>query len=129
MLDTDICITILREKSPEAKAFLFKTDPASLCISVITEAELLYGVAKSQHKKANRKVVDDFLERIVVMEWDSDAAACYAELRALLEAKGKMIGNMDMLIAAHALSLNAALVTNNIKHFQQVPKLRLEKWI
>lgn len=129
MLDTDICSYVLREKPQSVLQQFIKIDPHNICISVITEAELRYGVARSQSKKINRKVVEDFLDRLLIMEWDSDAAMAYGELRATLEAKGKPIGNMDLMIAAHALSLGATVVTNNLKHFQVVPKLKVQRWL
>lgn len=129
MLDTDICSYILREKPLSVLQHFMTTDPDKLCISVITEAELRYGIARSQSKKVNRKVVEDFLDRLLILEWDSDAASSYGELRATLEAKGKPIGNMDLMIAAHALSINATIVTNNVRHFQIVPKLKVQRWV
>ncbi len=129
MLDTDICSYILREKPQSVLQQFIKIDPQNICISVITEAELRYGVARSESKKINRKIVEDFLDRLLIMEWDSDAAASYGELRATLEVKGKPIGNMDLMIAAHALSLHATVVTNNTKHFQIVPKLKVQNWV
>lgn len=129
MLDTDICSYILREKPQSVLQQFIKIDPQNICISVITEAELRYGVARSESKKINRKVVEDFLDRLLIMEWDSDAAIAYGELRAALEAKGKPIGNMDLMIASHALTLHATVVTNNTKHFQVVPKLKTQNWL
>ncbi len=128
LLDTDICSYIIRER-PLSVLEKFRQLPArSLAISVITRAELLYGVARTQSKKVNRQVVDEFTGRLMVRDWDAAAAEQYGVLRAAMEAKGKVIGNMDMMIAAHALSLGATVVTNNTRHFSVVPKLKTANW-
>lgn len=129
LLDTDISSYILRERPIEVLERFQKLDATQLGISVITEAELLYGVARSKSKKVNKSVVESFTSRLVIFEWDSLAAEAYGTLRAKLEAKGTPIGNMDMMIAAHAISLGATLVSNNEKHFKKVPKLKLENWV
>jgi tRNA(fMet)-specific endonuclease VapC len=103
--------------------------PENLAVSVMTEAELLYGVTRSASVKINADIVADFLGRLQVMPWTREAAAEYAKLRAVLEKSGNTIGNMDMMIAAHALSLHATLVSNNICHFDRVPKLKLVNWV
>lgn len=129
MLDTDICSYIIRERPASVLEKFQQVAVADLCISVITQAELLYGAARSSSKKINREVVENFTNRLIVLEWDSEAAEYYGLLRATLEAKGKIIGNMDMMIAAHALSIGACVVTNNTRHFSVVPKLKTANWI
>jgi tRNA(fMet)-specific endonuclease VapC len=129
MLDTDICSYIIRERPVSVLEKFKRIDTSNLCISAVTQAELLYGIAKSSSKKVNREIVDDFIGRLVVLDWNSAAAEKYGELRADLESKGKTIGNMDMMIAAHALSIGATVVTNNIRHFSTVPRLKSINWV
>lgn len=129
MLDTDICSYIIRERPPSVLEKFRNIELPQLCISVITQAELLYGAARSVSKKVNRAIVDEFTSRLLVLEWDSAAAEQYGALRAALESKGRVIGNLDMMIAAHALSLEASIVTNNTRHFSQVPKLKVVNWV
>ncbi len=129
MLDTDICSYILKERpiSPLEKFSTIRT--SWMTVSIITVAELLYGVTRSPNKKIDIIVIDKFLSRLKVLNWDREAASEYAKLRVLLEKNGKISGNMDMMIAAHALSVNATLVSNNLRHFASVPKLKTENWV
>jgi len=100
---------------------------SALAISAITEGELLFGVAKKPDAKQLSMVVHEFLIRVDVLPWDSAAASCYGTLRADLQKKGKVLGNLDLLIAAHALSLGAMLITND-RAFTQVDGLKIEDW-
>ena len=129
MLDTDICSYIIRLR-PQSVLEKFKQVNASdICISVVTQAELLYGVERSSSQKINHEIVESFINRLVILDWDSNAAKHYAYLRASMEAKGKNIGNLDMMIAAHALSIGATVVTNNQRHFDMVDGLKVENWL
>lgn len=128
MLDTDISSYIIRNRPESVRARFRKLDSSQLCISVITHAELLYGVKSVGAGKAIRLDVEDFVRRLEVLAWDSTAAGHYAEIRVKLEAGGTPIGNMDMMIAAHARSTNTVLVTNNEKHFRRVSGLLVENW-
>lgn len=129
MLDTDICSYIIRSR-PLSVLEKFKQFNASyLCISAITQAELLYGVERSSSKKVNHAIIESFIGNLVVLDWDSMAAKHYARLRASMEADGKIIGNMDLMIAAHALSIGATVVTSNLRHFSMVEGLRVENWV
>lgn len=130
MLDTDTCSYIIRERPISVMEKFQQISAKDLCISVITHAELLYGAARSGSKKVNRSVVIDFTSRLVTREWNVAAAEQYGLLRCALETKGHIIGNMeDMMVAAHALSLHATLVTNNVKHFSKVPHLKIINWV
>lgn len=100
---------------------------SALAISAITEGELLFGVAKKPEAKQLSLVVHEFLIRVDVLPWDSAAAACYGTLRADLQKKSKLLGNLDLLIAAHALSLGIVLITND-RAFTQVDGLKIEDW-
>ena len=129
MLDTDICIFITRKSEPSLLERIESVPLEQQCISVVTLAELLYGVQVSSKKKANQEVVDLFAQHIEVLEWTSDAAKHYAEIRADLKKKGQQLGSNDLLIAAHARSLGAVIVTNNVKDFGRVKGLKLENWM
>ena len=128
ILDTNICIYIIRQR-PMAVLEKFEEIPAEeLDISVVTYAELQYGVDKSSSKQFNQNILDQFVNRLNILSWDRSAAREYGLIRSDLESKGTPIGPLDLLIAAHALSLDAALVTNNLREFQRVDELRLENW-
>lgn len=130
MLDTDISSYIIRNRPQSVRDRFHNLDNQQLCISVITEAELWYGVRKlSPSSKTLHNSVKDFINRLNILVWDTAAAQQYAVIRARLEKTGSVIGNMDMLIAAHAMSLNATLVTNNHKHYQRVTGLTVENWL
>ncbi len=129
MLDTDICSYIIREKPIKVFKRFEALDMEQLCISVVTYAELIYGVEHSSSKKINRVIVNDFVNHLNIIEWDRSAAEHYGKIRASLQAAGNIIGAMDMMIAAHAVSQQMTLVTNNEKHFKRVPSLNIENWI
>ncbi len=129
MLDTDICSYLIKKRPTNIQSTLDELDEDDVVISVITEAELLYGVAKYPENKKLNNLVREFLKTITILDWDADAAKEYAVLRSHLEKKGKPTGNMDMMIAAHALSIKAILVSNNLRHFANVPKLKTENWV
>lgn len=97
-------------------------------MSSVTVAELHYGVAKSAHVERNRSALEQFLAPLVIVDFDVAAAAVYGTIRALLERRGTPIGSLDTLIAAHALSLDTTLVTNNEREFGRVPRLKLANW-
>lgn len=129
MLDTDTSSYIIRNRPESVRVRFGKLDSSQLCISVITHAELLYGVKSAASSRTIRPAVEDFVRRLTVLDWDSTAAEHYADIRTKLEAGGTPIGNMDMLIAAHARSVSAVLVTNNEKHFRRVSALTVENWV
>jgi tRNA(fMet)-specific endonuclease VapC len=128
MLDTNICIYIIRRKPAEVIHKAKSIDASQVCISAITLSELEYGVQKSANAAKNRFALAEFVTPFEILPFDGEAAACYGEIRAMLERKGSPIGSMDMLIAAHALSHNLTLVTNNEKEFKRIPSLRVTNW-
>ncbi len=132
MLDTDISSYVIK-KRPESVLTILQEKAQTghdLSISVITYAELRLGAERSSNKEKHNRLISAFCERLeTVYPWDSSAADYFARLQAALYAKGSPIGNNDTMIAGHALSLNAVMVTNNQKHFSQVPKLKLENWV
>jgi tRNA(fMet)-specific endonuclease VapC len=129
MLHTNICIYIIKRK-PEAVLEKFSGFPVGdVGVSVITLAELEYGAAKSSNPAMNRAALEQFVSPLEIAAFDRQAATTYGKIRMLLEKSGLPIGSMDFLIAAHALSLNVRLVTNNAKEFKRVPGLRVENWV
>ena len=127
MLDTDICSYIIRNRRELADVFI-KHQHDDICISVITYAELLYGVKKSGSERVEVEV-KRFLSLVGVKDWSEAAARQYAEIKDFLRKNGLPIGNMDMLIAAAAIAIKAQLVTNNKKHFSFVPNLTIADWV
>lgn len=129
MLDTDICSYIIRENPASVLENLKKTDVNQLHISVVTQAELYYGAALKSSKKINKIIVDVLCNQFKVLDWDNKAASCYGDILAQMKRTGKIIGVMDTLIAAHALSIGATIVTNNTRHFDMVPDLKVVNWV
>lgn len=99
-----------------------------IAISSITHSELQFGVAKSRYLKKNQLALQAFLASIVILDYPQSASRYYGHTRAHLEKQGETIGALDLLIAAHALSLKTTLVTNNTIEFKRVPQLRIENW-
>lgn len=128
MLDTNICIYAIKNKPESVIRKVLAQNPEDLCISVITYAELMHGVEKSQAVEKNRIAMSLFLSAITVLDFNSRAAEVYGEIRAELEKKGTPIGPMDLLIAGHAKSQNLVLVTNNTREFARVTGLQKEDW-
>ena len=129
MLDTNICIHVLRRRSDKLRR-KFKAIKG-LSISSVTYAELCFGIAKGDHALRAERLyqLGLFVSRLQLLTWDRAAAEHYGEIRALLERQGTPIGNNDLLIAAHARSLGAVLVTNNTREFSRVADLTLEDWL
>ena len=129
LLDTNICIYIINEK-PEKVLRKFEQYPVyEFGISSITHAELQYGIEKSKNKKTDQDALDEFLLPLTILPFHGKKlVTCYGEIRASLESKGKKIGPLDMLIAAHALSLDLTIISNNIKEFSRIPNLKCENW-
>ncbi|MDN5330880.1 MAG: tRNA(fMet)-specific endonuclease VapC [Tepidanaerobacteraceae bacterium] len=129
MLDTNICIYIIKKKPTEVIERFKKLDIGDICISSITLAELWYGVEKSQYKEKNRAALAAFIAPFEILPFSDKAATSYGEIRAFLEKRGESIGAYDLLIAAHALSENLTLVTNNVREFARIPGLSVENWV
>ena len=130
LLDTNICIYIINEK-PEQVLRKFEQYPVQeFGISSVTQAELQYGVQKSKNKNTNQDALDEFLLPLTILPFHGKRlVTCCGEIRVSLESKGKTIGPLDMLIAAHALSLDLTIISNNIKEFARIPNLKCENWI
>lgn len=129
LLDTNILIDLLRRPKSPAFKHLVRLSPDEVAISTITLAELEYGVHKSSDPSRNAQLLVEACAPLMIVAFDNGAAAAYGWVRTGLEAQGKPIGPMDTLIAAHALSLNATLVTNNMREFKRIKGLRLENWL
>ena len=129
MLDTNICIAIIRQKSPQVLKRLTEHRGGEIGISWVTLAELEFGVAKSSQREKNKMALLEFVVPLEIAAFDDLAAAEYGLVRAFLESKGKPIGPLDTLIAAHARSLRCVLVTNNQREFSRVPDLLTENWV
>ncbi len=129
MLDTNICIGLIRQKPQQLVERLMQCAPLEVGVSSITVAELVYGAQKSSRVEQNMFATEQFLLPLEVANFDQQASVAYGVIRAYLEREGKLIGAMDMLIGAHALSLGVTLITNNIDEFERIPKLKVEDWM
>ena len=129
MLDTNICIYVIKHKPETVFQKLQNTNPEDVCISSVTYAELVHGVEKSTAVEKNRLALSMLLANMEILDFDVDAADCYGKIRAVLEKKGTPIGPLDMMIAAHAQSLGYTVVTNNVKEFSRVSALQIENWV
>lgn len=129
MLDTNTCIFVLKSRTTKLKN-KFKAIK-NICISSISYAELCYGIenGSTQARQERYHQLDIFTQRLLVNNWNAEAARHYAFIRAALKQQGKMIGHNDLLIAAHARSINAVLVTNNTLEFSRIPDITLEDWV
>jgi len=125
MLDTDISIYTIKRKPLEVRR-LFNIHIGETSISTVTLGELLFGAENSSNPYGNTKIVEGFVSRLTVLDFDHEAAAQFAQLK--LELKDSPIGAYDLMIAAHARSRGVVLVTNNTKEFNRVPGLRIENW-
>lgn len=119
----------MKKKPPSVWQRLNKIPIGDVVVSAITVAELRYGVEKLSSSRLSQVAVDDFIRYLNVLPWDKEVTFCYAQLRHYLEQQGTPIGNMDLMIAAHALSQDCILVTNNTRHFSRIPNLKTENWV
>jgi len=129
LLDTNICIYIIKKKPQQVLKQFAKLKPGTLAISNITVAELYYGVAKSSFPNENTIALEEFLQPLHILDFTKEDAMKYGIIRAKLESIGKIIGAMDLLPAAQAINNNLILVTNNEKEFLRVENLRIENWV
>jgi tRNA(fMet)-specific endonuclease VapC len=128
MLDTNMCIYVINERDPSLSRH-FEAHADALCISSICFAELAYGVAHSGRVKDNRRELAAFVKDLAILPFDQAGAEHYGDIRHALTKKGSPIGANDLLIAAHARSIDATLVTNNEREFRRVPKLSVNNWL
>lgn len=128
MFDTDICSFIMRRSHPALVERVRTTAITDVCASVVTKAELMFGVAVSPSQERDRAALDGLLRHVAILDLDEDVAAHYAEIRADLKRRGEMIGGNDLFIAAHARRLGIVLVTANTREFARVSGLAVENW-
>lgn len=129
LLDTNICIYALNRRPPEVLEKLRSVSRSAVAVSVITVLELRQGAEKSQDPERAHQKLDFFLSSIRALPFDEDAALVAARIRASLERQGRPVGDLDSLIAAHALAQDLILVTNNLREFERIPDLRAETWV
>ena len=127
LLDTNTARYIINGSVPEVRRRLVRVPMAQVFISAVTEGELRYGMARRPGATKLERIIEEFLLRVTVLPWDSDAAKQYGHLRADLERLGQPVGNLDMMIGAHALAAGAILVTND-RAFSRIKKLKAEDW-
>lgn len=129
MLDTNICICLIKNRPESVIGELRKHKPEEICISSVTYAELSYGVEKSKFPGRNRIALVILLSNIEILPFGSRAGDCCGRVRSELERNGTPIGALDMMIAGHAISENCTLVTNNLREFEKVQGLNAENWV
>ena len=129
LLDTNICIYIVRRKPAEVEKRFAELKIGDAAMSAVTFGELCYGAEKSQAPAIARSKLNELAAFLPVLAIDDECARAYGEIRAALEAKGRIIGNSDLWIAAHARSTQLILVTNNEREFKRVPGLKVENWV
>jgi tRNA(fMet)-specific endonuclease VapC len=129
MLDTDACIALIKRRPAKMLERISSLEPGEAGISAVTLAELRYGVAKSTEVERNERALEEFLLPLEISLFDQPAAEAYGRARAALEKAGTPIGPLDTLIGAHALSLDAILVTHNTREFLRIPDLSVEDWV
>ena len=128
MLDTNICSYVLRRRPPSVKQHFDEAGPGALAVSTVVLAELLFGAARHPQGAVIRREIRDLASRLEVVPWDEAAAEHYGDIRAELERAGTPLGAMDMMIAAHARSRAATLVSNETRHFARVAGLLVANW-
>jgi tRNA(fMet)-specific endonuclease VapC len=127
LLDTNTVSYIIKGNRPRVRERLLRVPMAEVGISVITEAELLFGLARRPEATKLKIVVEEFLLRVEVLPWDSEAAQQYSKIRAALEAEGEPMGNLDLMIAAQAVASELVLVSSD-NVFRRVKGLKIEDW-
>ena len=128
MLDTDTASYIIKRRTPAIGAKLAAIPPSLVCVSVVTRAELQYGLKRLPAGHPLHVGVHRFLSIVRALPWDAEAADAYAGVRHQLVSSGQPIGEMDMMIAAHSRAARAVLVTNRVRHYERIPGLILANW-
>ena len=128
LIDTNICIYIMNERPVEVIKKFKQFELGEIGISTITVSELQYGVAKSTYREKNQQRLEEFIAPLEILTYDEMAARAYGDIRFQLEKYGQPIGPLDLLIAAHALSQDLVLITNNDMEFKRIKNLKVENW-
>ena len=129
LLDTNICIYLMKKNPLRVHDQFLMHRVGDVGLSSITFSELSFGVANSQRRDHNTQMLQEFVSPLEIFPYPAEAAPIYGQLRAELKKKGNLMGALDMLIAAHALYLEATLVTNNVAEFSRIPDLLIQNWI
>ncbi len=129
LIDTNICIYIMNHHPPEVIDKFKMVGVGEVAVSSITVSELYYGACKGSLRQKNIRRLEEFLQPFSILPYDEDASRSYGIIRTELEKKGKVIGPLDMLIAAHALSRKLTLITNNVNEFNRIKSLHVENWV
>ena len=129
LIDTNICIYVMNQHPAEVIKKFRQINVGDIGVSSITVSELQYGVSKSRHKEMNQQRLNEFLFPMRILAFDENAAKCYGDIRYQLEKKGQIIGSLDLLIVAHAISEKLIIVTNNDKEFRRIKNLTVENWV
>lgn len=129
MLDTNICIYIIKQKPEQVIKRFDSLKPGDVCLSAVTVSELYAGVEKSAIPDKNRDALERFLTPVDIYDYGIEEAEIYGRIRAALEKAGTSIGPYDLMIAAHCISRDCVLVTNNMREFERVPGLKVENWL
>jgi len=127
LLDTNIASHAIKGNIPEVRRRIVEVPMIHLAISAVTEGELRYGVARRPDATRLQTIVNEFLLTMTILPWNSDAARHYGQIRATLEREGQPMGNLDMMIGAHAIALGSVLVTND-QAFKRIKQLKVEDW-
>lgn len=128
LTDTNICIYIMNQHPVEVIRKFKQISVGDVGISSITVSELQYGVSKSKQREKNQQRLNEFLLPMKILAFDENAAKCYGDIRYQLERQGQIIGPLDLLIAAHAISEQLIIVTNDDKEFRRIENLTVENW-
>ncbi len=129
LLDTNICIYLMKRKFPNLENIVKREPIANLAISAVTVAELEYGISKSQYPEKNRLLLYSFLAPFQIIPFEVGDAEYFGRIRAYLNKRGTPIGPYDLQLAAQCLSRDMCMVTNNVKEFERVPMLKYENWV
>ena len=127
LLDTNTASYIIKGNKPAVDRHVAEVPMAQIAISAVTEGELRFGAARLPQAAHLHRIMEEFCLRVTILPWDSNAARQYGYLRAMLEREGQPMGNLDMMIAAHALALSVLLVSND-QAFRRIKKLKVEDW-
>ena len=129
LLDTDIVIYWLTDRFPQIQERIDRLDRSDIFFSAIGVAELYFGARNSNHPQDNQELIDELVSWVTVLDFDHAAGALFGRIKAELKQSGRPINDSDLFIAATAISHDRVLVTNNLRHFERIPFLRIENWV
>ena len=129
LLDTDIVIYWLTDRFPQIQERIDRLDRSDIFFSAISVAELYFGARNSNHPQDNQELIDELVSWVTVLDFDHAAGALFGRIKTELKQSGRPINDSDLFIAATAISHDLVLVTNNLRHFERIPFLRIENWV